>query len=239
MNETKQPSYVIPGAIVVAGIIVAGAIIISSNGDKKDVSSNSENPTAANNSLSAENIIPVSSSDHILGNPNAEVFVVEFSDLECPFCKNFHQTMNQIIDEYGKSGNVAWVYRHFPLAQLHPKAPREAEASECAAELGGNDAFWKYTNQIFNETPSNNGLDQARLPEIAEEIGLDRNSFGECLESGRTQKIVQKHYEDAIKSGGQGTPYSVIITKQGGVFPFSGALPFESVKNLIDQAIRN
>ncbi len=78
--------------------------------------------------------------DHIRGNPDAPVTLVEYSDFECPFCKRFHPTVKRIVDEYG--GRVRWVYRHFPLDEIHPvKARREAAAAECAAELGGNDAF--------------------------------------------------------------------------------------------------
>lgn len=105
----------------------------------------------------SSNVRKVDDSDHLRGDPKASVKVVEFSDLECPFCKRFHLTMQQLMEGY--SGKVAWVYRHFPLDSLHPKARKEAEASECAAELGGNDGFWAYIDKLFEITPSNNGLD--------------------------------------------------------------------------------
>ncbi|MEK7118005.1 MAG: thioredoxin domain-containing protein [Patescibacteria group bacterium] len=110
--------------------------------------------------------------DHVLGNTNADVLMVEYSDPECPFCKRFHETMHQVVDHYGKNGNVAWVYRHYPIDQLHSKARKEAEAMECASEQGGNDAFWKYADKLFEVTPSNNGLDAAQLPVIAAMVGL-------------------------------------------------------------------
>ncbi len=106
-------------------------------------------------------IRPVSESDHILGNIDAKIIIVEYSDLECPFCKVFHSTMHQVVKEY--SGEVAWVYRHFPIVGLHPKAFREAEATECAWEQGGNEVFWKYTDKLFEVTPSNNGLEESLL----------------------------------------------------------------------------
>ena len=98
--------------------------------------------------------------------------VVEFSDLECPFCKRFHATMQQTVAAYG--GQVAWVYRHFPIDQLHSKAPKEAEATECAAELGGNDKFWAYTNRLMEVTPANNGLILPNLPRLQYSSGLMR-----------------------------------------------------------------
>ncbi|HEY4512123.1 MAG TPA: thioredoxin domain-containing protein [Candidatus Paceibacterota bacterium] len=118
-----------------------------------------ENPGSGEPSL--QNMEPVTAKDHIKGNSSAPVKIVEYSDLECPFCKRFHATMLEVMSTYGKDGKVAWVFRHFPLAQLHSKAPKEAEAAECAAELGGNDGFWKFVDKINELTPSNNKLDQA------------------------------------------------------------------------------
>ena len=120
---------------------------------------------------------------HILGNPGAPVKLVEFSDFECPFCKRFHLTMKRLMNEYGEDGKVAWVYRHFPLVSLHSKARREAQAAECASELGGNEAFWAYSDRLFEVAPSNNRLDLALLPRIAQLIGLDRAKFEACLAS--------------------------------------------------------
>ncbi|OGI95322.1 hypothetical protein A2917_02025 [Candidatus Nomurabacteria bacterium RIFCSPLOWO2_01_FULL_42_17] len=106
-------------------------------------------------------IRPITSDDHILGNANARIVIVEYSDLECPFCKVFHNTMHQVVEKSG--GNVAWVYRHYPIPQLHSKAFHEAEATECAWEQKGNDGFWKYIDKLFEITPSNNGLPVERL----------------------------------------------------------------------------
>lgn len=180
---------------------------------------------------------PVSKDDHIRGNPDASVKIVEYSDTECPFCKRFHPTMLQVMDEYGKDGKVAWVYRHFPLDQLHSKARKEAEATECAAELGGNDTFWSYLDRLMEVTPANNGLDLAELPKIAEYVGLDTAKFNECLSSGRYAQKIEKHVQDAIATGGQGTPWSIVVGKNGKKYPLSGAQPYEAVKQLIDSAL--
>ena len=225
-------NLMIPIAIVVAGLIVAGAFFVTrSDNDENIVLNNDEQETEK------INIKPVSEDDHILGNPDADIVIVEFSDLECPFCKNFHQTMLQIIDEFGKDGQVAWVYRHFPLVQLHSKAQREAEATECAGELGGNTAWWAYTNKIFEITPSNNELNLELLPDIAEEVGLDRALFEKCLESERHRTTVQNQYDDAVTSGGRGTPYSVFLVKGQEPAPFSGAMPYNQLKGLIEQTL--
>jgi protein-disulfide isomerase len=150
--------------------------------------------------------------DHILGDPNASIVVVEFSDLECPFCKNFESTMNSLLSTYGKSGQLAWVYRDFPL-NIHPRSEKESEASECANELGGNDAFWKYTEAVFATTTSNNTLDPQKLPIIAGNIGLDVAKFNTCLSSGKYAALITDQTNDALAAGARGTPYSVMLLK--------------------------
>ena len=92
-------------------------------------------------------IAPVAPDDHIRGDANAKIIIVEYSDLDCPFCKTFHRTMNQVIDQ--KEINVAWVYRHYPLSQIHPGAFQKAEETECAWEQKGNEGFWKYADALF------------------------------------------------------------------------------------------
>jgi predicted DsbA family dithiol-disulfide isomerase len=152
---------------------------------------------------------PISVDDWVLGNPNAPVVFVVYSDFECPFCKNYHQTMHSIMREYGKDGRVAWVYRHIPLVQLHSQAPTEALASECVGEDGGNDAFWKFADTLFEETPSNNNLDLTRLPQFAERAGVSRAEFEACMRSDRLMRRVEEDFAEAIAAGAVGSPFTV------------------------------
>lgn len=228
-----------PVAVVIAGALIAGAVIYS--GGKTESSTNTNNPqqqVVAQQTGDLEAMEPVSKDDHIRGNPDAPVKIVEYSDTECPFCKRFHPTMQQVMDEYGKDGKVAWVYRHFPLDQLHSKARKEAEATECAAELGGNDKFWAYLDRLMEVTPANNGLDPAELPKIAQYVGLDTAKFNECLSSGRYAKKIEEHVQNAVATGGNGTPWSIVVGKNGKKYPLSGAQPYTSVKQLIDLALQ-
>ena len=90
----------------------------------------------------------VDATDHIIGSVDAEVVVVEYSDLQCPYCKAFHDSMHEVISQYSKD-KIAWVYRHFPLSQIHQYAEPAAEASECVNELGGNEKFWQFIDAVF------------------------------------------------------------------------------------------
>jgi protein-disulfide isomerase len=138
--------------------------------------------------------------------------------------------------DYGASGKVAWVYRHFPLDQLHSKARKEAEATECAGELGGNEKFWSYLDRLMEITPANNGLDLAELPKIAQYVGLDVSKFNACLDSGKYAKKVQEQLTNAEATGGRGTPWSIVVGPDGKKYPLSGAQPLSAIKQLVDLA---
>jgi protein-disulfide isomerase len=182
-----------------------------------------------------ERVRPVSGRDHIRGDPQAPVKLVEFSDTECPLCKRFHPTLRRLVAD--NPGKVAWVYRHFPIDAVHPLARREAEATECAAELGGNDRFWAYLDRLFEITPSNDELDPAELPRIAQHVGLAREPFVQCLQSGRHAARVEEDYQDALAAGGPGTPYSIMIARNGRKFPVVGAQPDTSMELLLEIAL--
>lgn len=241
-QKASGNQWSVPVAIIAAGIIVALAIFYG-GAEKRQQAAKVNAPVAGQPAAGAPEqkeiaVKPISDADHVLGNAAAaDVIVVEYSDLECPFCKRFHDTMHQAVTAY--NGKVAWAYRHFPLDQLHSKARKEAEATECADELGGNEKFWAYTDRLIAVTPSNNGLDLAELPKIAAYVGLDKAKFSACLDSGKYAAAIQTSVQDAMAAGAQGTPYSVVITRSGKKSVIPGALPLEQVKGIIDAALAN
>jgi protein-disulfide isomerase len=180
-------------------------------------------------------IRPVTSRDHIRGDLKAPVKIIEFSDTECPLCKRLYPTLQQVVQQY--SGKVAWVYRHLPVKEIHPRALKEAEATECAAELGGNDKFWAYLDRVFEVTPSNDRLDPAELPRIAIHVGLDSEKFGRCLKSDRHAGRVAEDAAEAIAAGAPGTPYSLVVAPNGKTFAVVGAQPYESWELVVDIAL--
>lgn len=214
----------VPFAIVAAGLLIAGAVFFGDD---------SESPKNEADSTTTEEIRGIQENDHIIGNPNADIVIVEYSDIECPFCKQFHTTMKKIMNEYGKDGNVAWVYRHFPLSQLHPNAPALAEASECVAELGGNTAFWDFLDKIFESAPGNTRFDMSQLGATAASVGVT-TGFNECIESERHRARVEEDFAEAIESGGRGTPYNIVLISGGSSVNIEGAQPYQTVKTMID-----
>lgn len=228
----NKENLALPISIIIAGIIIAGAVFYT----KK------QNPPPIDNQLPPQEQKTngpkeINADDHVLGNPEATLAFVLFTDFECPYCKTFHGTIKQMMDEYGKDGKIKLVLRHFPLDSLHSKSRKEAEATECAADQGGNEKFWQYVDRLFAITPSNDNLDPVELPKIAEYVGLDKIKFEECLNGGKFIGKVQENYQDAIDSGGSGTPYFIIINQKGEKFPVSGALPYQQLKLVINQLL--
>ncbi len=178
---------------------------------------------------------PVSDEDWVRGRADARIALVEFSDLECPFCKTLHPTVKKLVADY--PNDVKWVYRHFPLTALHSKAAKEAEAAECAGAAGGNDKFWAYIDRLYEVTPSNDGLDPAQLPLIAKYVGLDEAAFNDCLSSGKFTAKVNDHVAQAQAAGGEGTPYSVFLVDDQKI-PISGAVPYENFKSFVDSVLK-
>ncbi len=178
----------------------------------------------------------ITSEDHVRGSSNAKVTLVEYSDLECPFCKRFHPTMLQVMKEYGDS--VKWIYRHYPLS-FHANAQKEAEAAECAGKLGGNEVFWKYVDAILERTTSNGtGFALEKLAPLAKELGLNETKFKTCLDTEEFAQKVKDQIIAGTAEGVTGTPGTIIIDTKGDTQLIPGALPYEQIKPLIDKALQ-
>ncbi len=128
-------------------------------------------------------------------------------------------------------GKLAWVYRQFPLP-FHPKAQKTAEGSECVAELGGNDAFWKYTDEVFEKMPD---IELTGISEVAANAGVNADAFQKCVDSGKYEKSVKDQSAEGSQAGVQATPTSVVYDMQTGkTTTIEGALPYESLKSELD-----
>jgi len=196
------------------------------------------NDIQADGKLSDEQIkkIPsVSESDHVFGSKDADVFLIEYSDFECPFCVRFHPTAKQAVNEY--KGKVAWVYRHFPLETLHPRAYPSAIASECVSDTLGNDAFWKYIDVIFSGQEKY--LTDAGLREAAVSLGMDGGKFDSCYQAKESEKDIRDVASKGGEAGVTGTPATFVVNKKGDAWLVSGAVQYDSLKASIDEALKN
>lgn len=216
MNE----KYIIPISIVIAGLLIGGAFFVSNKKAAEPVADNNDQTQEI-----SEGIVKVDlDNDHILGNPDAEIFVIEYSDLECPFCKRFFDVTEKLKDDFASDGRVAFVWRNFPLYKPvngripHASAGKQAAAAECVADLGGNDKFFDFIGDVFETSKSNGAYPLDTLPDVAEGIGIDRTAFVECYESGEKDDLIDSQYQAAINAGLGGTPSVFVQTRSGETF---------------------
>lgn len=228
MNTLRStPSWALPVAIVVAGAIIATALyfvrihthITSETGDPSIVR-------------------PVTPSDHLVGNPTAPVMVVEYADIDSEFTKSFDSIMEQIMVEYAPGGKVAWVFRHFPIIALHPFAATHASAAECVSSLAGPDSFWRFLDVLSAQAPGANQFDPKDYPAILSGLGVSKDAFALCLSKGTYEQRVQDDYTNAVLAGATGSPHIILLIKGQRPIPISGALPYTSMKKVIEEAIK-
>lgn len=171
----------------------------------------------------------VTDDDHVKGPNNAKLTLVEYSDFECPFCKSYFGTVQQILAEYGDQVRI--VYRHYPLP-FHPQAMPLAEASECVAEQLGDDGFWQFHDAVFGAVTDPTA---ATALDVAEQVGANRQAVQECMDSDKYVQKINDQMTGGSTAGVQGTPGTIIITDDGQYDIISGALPFEQVKVILDK----
>lgn len=189
---------------------------------------------AAPMALNADNIPAISAEDHVIGNPAAPIAIIEYSDIDCPYCKVFEGNMKQIMDEYGATEKVAWAFRHLPLTQLHPNAGRHAEAAECVASLGGNESFWKFVDAIHTAAPNSQQFNPSGYGALLPGVGVQEDAFKACVDAGTFKDRVASNSDEARAAGASGTPFIVFIAPDGTRLPVAGALTYEQIKEVVE-----
>jgi protein-disulfide isomerase len=179
--------------------------------------------------------------DPIIGNPNAPITIIEFSDFQCPFCAKFHvETLPLIMNEYIKNGQVKLVFRDFPIQNIHPNALPASVAAECANE---QEKFKEMHDILFEKQNdwSNQTLDNVIITfnQYASDMGLEEKEFDSCLKNGKYIEEIQKDLDDGRAYGISGTPGFFVGNNQIGFIELKGAQPFENFKKVIDSQLKN
>lgn len=177
--------------------------------------------------------------DHIRGKATAEVSLIEYTDFECPFCKQFHGAPKTLLERYGD--RVNWVIRNYPLPFHDPAARKEALAAECVAQLGGNDAYWKYADALFANTRSNGGglPEDKSVDKLAETAGVKGPALTTCMNDDKMIKRVEQDLADGNAAGVSGTPTTVVRNnKTGASEAVVGAMPADGLAPTIDRILK-
>lgn len=242
-------------AVIVAAVIIGGSMIYlgsqmgggnagftAADFDKFAAGYQERQEATANAEKSeiAKNVPVISDTDHVLGNRDANITIFEYSDFECPYCKRFSKTPAEVVKK--SEGEVNTVYRHFDGLHV-PLSTKEAHASECAAEIAGNDMFWEYHDELYKRTDSNGrslkktgeyGLDISELAVIAKDLKIDATKFKTCMDSNKYDAKIKAQTAGGEQAGVTGTPGVIIRNNTTGeVRTLPGAVPIEMVEAAI------
>lgn len=232
MEETNKnfdwSKFIMPGAIVIAGVMISAAVIFSNGGF-----GGTGRTANVGGDISAGSKAVSTDDDAYLGDKDAPVVMIEFSDFQCPFCRSFwRDTFPLIKSEYIDTGKVRFIYRDFPLS-FHPGAMPAAQASECAREQG---KFWEMHDKIFIEQDKQGGgtiqFGSADVKRWAEGLGINIGDFNSCLDSGKYTEEVNNDVKDGQAAGVTGTPGFFINSRL-----VVGAQPFSAFKAIIDEEL--
>lgn len=174
--------------------------------------------------------------DPIIGDPNAPITIIEFSDFQCPFCARFHiQTLPLILQDYIDQGKVKLVFRDFPIQSIHPNALPAAIAAECANEQGQFRAMHDMLFDNQNEWSNQETVNAVSIfSQYATTIQLDQEKFDSCLSNGKYIDEIRKDLDDGRDYGVTGTPGFFVGNDKLGYVELKGAQPFDSFKKIID-----
>lgn len=241
MKDKKQNTLTMPQAVLAAGILIA--IAIFGSGFVSQPSSDLESPNQlaiSDNQVDEfallKNVLPLDKKvDHVRGAEEGSIIIYEYSDIDCPFCGRFHETMMQLVENY--PDDVTWVYRHLPLDGLHPEARPKAIAAECAFNQGGDDLFWSVIDVLFAENLTLEKLDSY----IEESGGVDMVSYQKCLESEDASDRIDRDVANAIQTLGSAdrlsTPWSILQLPDGQFIPIRGAQSYETLAAVVESVI--
>jgi protein-disulfide isomerase len=233
-------SLSVPMAILLAGAIVAGAILYSGSGREAAGVQATKTPTVTPIKIADPSTL-FSAQDAVIGNANAKVTIVEFSDFQCPYCRKFFlDTYGQLKKDYIDTGKVRLVFRNYPLASIHDSAESAAIAAQCAKDQG---KFWEYHDAIFAQQQKGEAsptavtktieFGVAELKKWASELGLNTAEFNSCLDSQKYADKVAADTAAGAEAGGSGTPRFFINRPL-----IVGAQPLSQFKTLIDAELK-
>lgn len=217
INKDNKVNLNLPASILMAGLFIAAAIFLRGGSSNLTQTQNVQDSNIP--------IKEVTEEDFMIGDLDADIVLVEYSDFSCGFCGRYHPTMKKIVEEY--KGRVTWVYRHLPIFNKPA-----AIASSCVGINLGDEAFFKYADKLFENQQS---INDELLKKEALALGLAESVYDSCVNDQEIVDEINKEFtSNRVLAGFNSTPTTVLITKEGDKYSFAGALPYEEVSSLID-----
>ena len=234
MSENKKKETLIMGKIFAVSVLVlvvffAGALSNSGFGtsildDFAAASGGNSNVVTGDSAVAIDSYFK----DTDVPRGNGSFLLIEYSDLECPFCKSFHPTLSELLD----TDEITWIYRHLPLP-FHATAEEGAVLAECSRIHKGDDAFWDFIDGAFDSPVA---LSSAVYSSLAAGVGLSETQINKCLAAdSEARGVVAENIQSARSLGFNGTPSTLVVNlKTGETDQIPGALPLESVREILN-----
>ena len=229
-SKLNYAQFILPGAILLAALIISGTLLFTRGQSGSKGTAQVEGAVPQEQGKPVD--IKINSNDHVLGNKDAKVTIVEYADFRCPFCERFYtQSEKQIIADYVNTGKVRFIFRNY--AFLGQQSVWASEAAECANEQG---KYWEYYNWLFSNQALESDLNfysKANLAKYAGQVGLGTAQFASCLNSDKYAKHVADDLASGKTIGVTGTPTTFINGQK-----IVGAQPYETFKQAIDALLK-
>jgi protein-disulfide isomerase len=229
------------GFFILLGLVLKGGVSVAPRDGEKApavVAPSAGAPSAAapTDENQVGTVAPVTAKDHVVGAKNAEVTLVLYTDLQCPFCARFHPVISSLMQDPAYKSKLKLVVRNFPLS-FHPNAIPAANAAECAAEQG---KYMEYVDKVFanNELVNGSGFSPDVLKTWAKDIGLNASKFDACFSATKYQAKIDEDRNSGTAANVSGTPATIIIAKDGTKTLIPGALGLDQVKQMVDAALK-
>lgn len=210
--------------------------ILASMGTTDTTTPTAQEDTTTPVAWDADKFAAIAQDGYILGDKDAKVTIIEYSDLLCPFCKRHYnaQTIENLVKKYPDDVNM--IFRQMPLPQLHPTAPLWAQWAVCAGKLGGSESYYAYLAKAFAVEE----FTEDNVKAIASDIGLKKSAFADCLTSEETIAAVTAQVQEGQSFGINGTPGNLVVDNEKGTYVvIAGAYPTEAFEAEITKILWN
>jgi len=244
MNKTERKIII---SFLTIGLILSIGIVAYRNNwfsnEKTLTTEELENPDVDRIVINEKKIKiqPITDQDHILGNPNAALKIITYSDFECPYCAELFLNMDQILELYGMTGKIAWVYRHFPINQVEDSTSLQLSlASKCLADVGGGNnsskIFWDFAKEVFTAETDITGT--VNLGLILSRLEFSRTDYNKCMGDKKYEAAIAKDIEDGLSLAKEdsdfGTPYNIIYFPDGNHQIISGSISYDQLIEMVE-----
>ncbi len=224
-------SSLLPITIAITGMVIAISVyVVTSQGYTPTTQVN----VSTTKTSTTKKMLPITIADHIFGNPHAPIKIIEYTEFSCVYCARYQQTLSQIINDYGPTGNVAWVFREIPSTVNHPTSLQITQTAECVAQTAGNDIFWKFVNILFDNQP----IKKIKLGQYEHAANANPNKVASCINNGIPNKRIEAVSKNAKSIGIQNIPYTIITSPNGASFSFKGTPPYSYIQQHINNLLK-